>query len=41
MYILDLQHKVLSDMLVAQQELYDNRLDDWKEGKAAWDVLSS
>ena len=38
--ILDLQHQVLSDMLVMQQQLYDKRLDDWtQEGKAAWDQL--
>ena len=40
--ILDIQQKVLSDMLVKQQELYDKRLDDWtKEGKTAWDQLLS
>ena len=38
--ILDLQQEVLSKMLVAQQELYDKRLNDWtNEGKAAWDEL--
>ena len=38
--ILDLQQKVLSDMLIKQQELYDNRLSDWtKDCKAAWDQL--
>ena len=38
--ILDLQHQVLSDMLVMQQQLYDERLEDWtQEGKAAWDQL--
>ena len=38
--ILDIQQEVLSKMLQAQQELYDKRLDHWKdEGKAAWDEL--
>ena len=38
--ILGMQSEVLQDMLIAQQKLYDDRLDDWRDsGKKAWDDL--
>ena len=38
--VLDTQQEVLSKVLIAQQELYGKRLNDWKtDGKAAWDEL--